>query len=168
MHAEVISLFFLSTTCDILNMIFLQAQGLKKLRKQNQKKARKDGLPNPENDSGITEYFRRKKNLVRSPKSQGKGKGLQEEHALDSPNLDELEQQPSRSFRRPTTRLRRQEINQSSGELNTTPSKSAGSVKQEIEEAPPLASAGILIGNAVNSVTEPCVLKEVFGGEESD
>jgi hypothetical protein len=144
-------------------MIFLQAQGLKKLRKQNQKKARKDGSLNPKNDSGITEYFRRKKNIERSPMSQRKGKGLQEEHALDK-----LEQQAPRSFKRPTTRLRRQEINQSSGELNTTPSKSAGSVKQEIEEAPPLASAGILIGNAVNSVTEPCVLKEVFGGEESD
>jgi len=61
-------------------------------------------------------------------------------------------------------------MNQISGELNTTPSKSVGSVKQEMEDAPPLATAaGTFIGNAVHSVnTEPSVSEEVFGREESD
>lgn len=156
-------------------MIFVQAQGLKKLQKQRQKLKRKDGSSNSKKDSEITEFFKRKKNseigevFKRSSTSQGMGKRLQKEkHAPDTPNLDELEDQHPRAWRRPTTCIRSQEINQNIGELNTSTSKSVSSVKQESEEDPALASAGTLVGNAVNSVTESCILEEVFGGEDSD
>jgi hypothetical protein len=114
----------------------LQAQGLKKKKKQKLK--RKDGSSsNPKSDAEITEFYRSKKNpeitefYKRSSVSQGRGKALQKEKpAPDSPYASRIQVEPHTAWKRPTTRIRSREINQSSGELVSKPIN----VKLELEQ----------------------------------
>lgn len=159
----------------------LQAQGLKKLRKQKQKQKqkRKDGSSNPKINTKVTKFPGDKKKqppvitevYKRASTSQGKNRELQNvKHASDSPIADRLEDQRRFPWKRPTTRARSGEMNQSYGELNnTSPRKSVGSVKQEMEDAPPLETPGTFMENAVKSVnTEPSYLELTFGKEDSN